>query len=236
MRQLSAGGNEIVGEVAERHGFSPAAVACMLRAVDAGHGRMAQFDHPEFGGAGQWMRGGMTMVSDMFNATLKARVERLCDELSRLIASDHGVFDDSGQGAERERMFTSTAAGGADWWPAHLGRANSAGSQNAARYAYFAEARRLAIDVGGRVTVYDTLDHRINGVAQQQSNTTSLSFSSQHGIVEVASLPVVGEPRAASRADSDIFASIEKLAELHRKGILSDAEFVAKKSDLLSRL
>jgi uncharacterized repeat protein (TIGR03803 family) len=27
----------------------------------------AQFSHPEFGGSGQWMRGGMIMVSDMFN-------------------------------------------------------------------------------------------------------------------------------------------------------------------------
>ena len=33
-----------------------------------------------------------------------------------------------------------------------------------------------------------------------------------------------------------IFARIEKLAELHKKGILTDAEYQEKKADLLSRL
>jgi hypothetical protein len=42
-----------------------------------------------------------------------------------------------------------------------------------------------------------------------------------------------GEGRAAS---DDIVATIEKLAELHRKGILNEPEFAAKKAELLSRL
>jgi Short C-terminal domain len=33
-----------------------------------------------------------------------------------------------------------------------------------------------------------------------------------------------------------VFATIEKLAQLHAKGILSDEEFAAKKAELLSRL
>jgi hypothetical protein len=33
---------------------------------------MAQLSHPEFGGSGQWMAGGATMFSDMFNNALKA--------------------------------------------------------------------------------------------------------------------------------------------------------------------
>jgi hypothetical protein len=47
-------------------------------------------------------------------------------------------------------------------------------------------------------------------------------------------------PPAAVQADSgmttDIFAAIEKLADLHRPGILSNNEFSSKKADLLSRL
>jgi hypothetical protein len=115
------------------------------------------------------------------------------------------------------------------------------------------------------VTVYDTLDHRISGFSQQQSIGGSLTFSSQHGLVDVAGLPVVGvdgEQRRASAApqpapapaaasspprqpaaaapppgsEVDILATIEKLAELHRKGILSDAEFAGKKTELLGRL
>ena len=34
----------------------------------------------------------------------------------------------------------------------------------------------------------------------------------------------------------DIFAKIERLAELRQKGILTDEEFAAKKTELLSRI
>ena len=41
------------------------------------------------------------------------------------------------------------------------------------------------------MTIYDTLDHQIGGFSQQQGFGGSLTFSSQYGLVEVASLPVV---------------------------------------------
>jgi hypothetical protein len=131
------------------------------------------------------------------------------------------------------------------------------------RYAYFAQARRLAIELNGTVTVYDTLDHQIGGFSQQQSHGGSLSFSSQYGLVDVASLPVIsvnGAPPpppaftpapsasqpaqsappfdpASSDAKADIIlATIEQLADLRAKGILSDEEFNTKKTQLLSRL
>jgi hypothetical protein len=44
---------------------------------------MAQFRHPEFGGTGQWMRCGMIMIGEMFNNTLKARVEALCNDIAQ---------------------------------------------------------------------------------------------------------------------------------------------------------
>jgi hypothetical protein len=87
MRQLSPAGEQVVNDLARRHGFSADAVAAMLDAVVNGNGGMAQFSHSEFGGSGQWMRGGMTMIGDMFNNTLKGRVDALCDELSNLIAN-----------------------------------------------------------------------------------------------------------------------------------------------------
>ncbi len=78
-----------------------------------------------------------------------------------------------------------------DWWPAALGAPDSTGAQNDARYAYFAKARRLAIAIGGKLTVYDTLDHRIGGFSQQQSVGGTMSFASQHGAIDVSTLPVV---------------------------------------------
>ena len=43
-------------------------------------------------------------------------------------------------------------------------------------------------------------------------------------------------PVGSSGNDGDIFASIEKLAALQSRGILSEQEYAAKKAELLSRL
>jgi hypothetical protein len=59
MRQLSAAGKRAINHLAQRHGFSSDAVLSMLQSVINGRGSMAQFSHPEFGGSGQWMHGGL---------------------------------------------------------------------------------------------------------------------------------------------------------------------------------
>jgi len=275
MRQLSPAGEQAVNDLAQRHGFSFDAVATMLDAVINGNGGMAQFSHPEFGGSGQWMRGGMTMIGDMFNGYLKGRVDALCGDLSALVANQPGLiqtgsFQSQSQGGYNQQhqqtgggpsgpnsLFIPPANTGAsgNWWGDELSWPNSTGSQNNVRYAYFAQARRLAIDLNGTVTIYDTLDNNIGGFGQQQSYGGSFTFSSQYGIVDVASLPVVsvngvasGRPAAppqfdanvappdTSGAATDVFGAIEKLAALHSRGILNDAEFATKKAELLSRL
>ena len=115
------------------------------------------------------------------------------------------------QGADgpigRVSLFVPPAPGtSGDWWPGDLRWPNSTGAQNGVRYAYFAEARRLAIEVNGRVTVYDTLDHQIGGFSQQQSIGGSVSFNSQYGLIDVASLPVVSS--TVSSTDGKQAASI----------------------------
>ncbi|MEF8703753.1 MAG: SHOCT domain-containing protein [Candidatus Accumulibacter sp. UW26] len=290
MRQLSSSGQQAINEISRRHGFSVNAVQSMLEAVINGNGSMAQFSHPEFSGSGQWMRGGMIMLSDMFDNYLKGRIDSLCNELANLIAKQPDLIrsgplqsqSQSGQGGYNAGPVPGNFTGGqqqgesgpagpvslfvppapgtsGEWWPAPLHSPSSTGAQNGVRYAYFAEAHRLAIDVGGTVTVHDTLDHQIGGFSQQQSIGGSLSFSSQHGLVDVASLPVVATsseptvspttPAARPQAiggtpplapaigrDQDVFALIERLADLRAKGILSDEEFSAKKTELLSRI
>ena len=240
--------------IAARHGVGPDAARHLLDALARGHGRMAQFNHPDLGGMGQWTAGGMTMIGDMFNSGLKARVVALCEELAPLAAA---------MPAE-SRGFSGQGFGGS-WWPDGLGQPATSGAQNDARYAFFPEARRLAIETGGRVTLYDTGDHRIGGVSQQQGASRSLSFTSQHGPVSLDTLPVVDGPARDARVDSpaqdahptpeaapprapaapdrqagaptgDVLATIERLSELHRKGVLTEAEFAAKKTELLARL
>lgn len=208
---------------------------------------MAQFNIPELGGSGQWMKGGMTMVGEMFNHNVKAKVEQLGNQLSLLIASEELFLNNLKESPSNFRMAEN-------WWPTDLGTPSSSGSQNNLRYAFFPATNRLAVDEQGVLTVYDTLDHHISGVSQQQGNGTTVTFTSQHGRIDLNRLPVVSvngrkteyvhgpaeplqtEAPARERDSASIFNAIEKLANLKEKGILTQKEFDEKKSELLSRL
>jgi hypothetical protein len=217
LQQLTDQGSQKINELAQRYAVSIDAVMTLLQALVNSNGTMAQFNHWELGGGGQWMRGGMTMVGDMFNYGLKSKVDGLCSELSQLLAqqpfvpfpasfqsqSQAGGQQQSGHaGAGSVSLFVPEPPGRASgqWWPAELGFPNGAGSQNQVRYAYFNQAHRLAVELNGHVTVYDALDHQIGGVSQQQGSGGSLTFTSQYGTVSVSNLPIVsvdGVPRNA---------------------------------------
>ena len=163
----------------------------MLEAVRLGNGTMAQFSHPELGGRGQWMAGGMTMVGDMFDNALKARVDALCGELAQLLTTT-SVFPASATGAAS--TFTS-----ANWWPAELGVPSATGAQNDARYAIFPGTRRLAIQINGVTRIFDTGEHRIGGVQQQQGGGYgSVGFTSQFGTFAVSTLSELGAQQVAA--------------------------------------
>ena len=73
------------------------------------------------------------------------------------------------------------------WWPEELGNPSALGSQNDVHYAYFRDARRLLLRHGTQITVYDTGDYDISGVAQA-SDTRNARFTSSRGEVDLASL------------------------------------------------
>ena len=79
------------------------------------------------------------------------------------------------------------------WWPKGLSNPSSSGSQNGVRYAFFAEQHRLAVEQGGKVSQYDTGEHRISGVGQTQGSqgASSLQFTSQDGSLKLDSLKEV---------------------------------------------
>ncbi|MGQ0501140.1 MAG: SHOCT domain-containing protein [Panacagrimonas sp.] len=262
MQALTPQGQQIVNDIAARYRLSTDAVTYMLGCVNNGGGSMAQFYCQELGGGGQWMRGGMTMVGDLFNHGLKATVDNLCNELSNALAS--------------HQMYPPPPAGGAaggrhGWWPGDLGSPSSSGSQNNIRYAFFPQSRRLAVDLGGDISIYDTLDHQISGVSQQQGGNTSLTFSSQYGTVSAINLPLVSGrgttppppsnfaepprqqpaspawapapapaassgPGASNLSSDTIMDLLEKLGRLREMGVLTEQEFNSKKAELLGRL
>lgn len=250
MQQLTQVGQNIVNDISLRYNLSYDSTVNMLVAVNNGGGSMAQFSCPEYG-SGQWMRGGMTMVGDMFNHGLKNTVNNLCNELSSALANN--------------QMFPPAPAGrsgGSNWWPGDLGSPSSSGSQNNIRYAFFPQVQRLVVERDGQVNVFNTLDHNISGVSQQQGGNTSLTFSSQYGAVSTLSLPLISGPglqqpeptnfaepstpmpavvqtppqQGPQGGSPDIIALLGNLGQLRDSGVLTDDEFARKKTELLSRL
>ncbi len=190
---------QISDELAQKYGVSSEAVRRLSQAIIAGNGTMAQFNHPELGGHGQWLRGGMTMIGDIFNDALKARVVALCSELSARLDQASSEKTTAHRSSETETSHEDVnlfipggKSGSGDWWGADLGTAGATGSQNDIRYAYFPASRRLAVKIGDRVRIYDTGDHEISGVSQQQSADASLTFVSQRGLVRVSDMRTVG--------------------------------------------
>lgn len=256
---------KILHDLAQRYGVSTDAVASMLQAILHGRGTSAQFNHPDFGGFGQWVQDGSTMIGDTFNYALKSKVEGLCQELARLTADPQSetyqalsrrAEDQPSAFSEADEQTDTTSISfrlPAAWWPTALGIGATAGSQNNIRYAYFPFANRLAVDVEGRVTVYNTLDYKIYGFSQQHENNWALTFTSQFGLVWVDNLPIVAQDEneqmpiaadvflSANEATGnfpppDVFAALEKLADLRERNVLTDDEFVQKKTELLKRI
>ena len=74
------------------------------------------------------------------------------------------------------------------WWPEDLGQPSTSGSQNSLRYALFPDKMRLLTERDGKIMTYDSGNHRISGVAQQSTETGTLTFTSQNGTVDLGEL------------------------------------------------
>jgi len=264
MKTLSADGQEQVSAIAARYNLQPETVESLLKAIIRGNGTMAQFNLPELGGQGQWMKGGMTMVGDMFNNSLRDTVDKLCNELSELVTTtllfeiNDDPLADSPEGlrkhpSTRNGFFSEPSSS----WPAIFGTPTSSGSQNNFRYAYFAPVHRLVIEDEGKRTIYDTKHHQITGISQQQGTVKSYRFTSQEGQVDLSALEVVSDPDAPKRSTPEmpydvvsnndlssgtknpqdiVIATIEKLNILFEKGQITEEEFRIKKKELLERM
>src|SRR5664280_2759293 len=115
-----------ISRVAIRHSVSTEAVRTILQALRSGGGRMAQFSHPDFGGMSQWSLG-MSMVGDMFNTQLKAKLDALCSDIAAHLDASGAA---GGTRSAAEEVSYRSMPGSADWWPARLGRPGAVGAQN----------------------------------------------------------------------------------------------------------
>lgn len=261
---FSTDDRQLIRTLAQQHGISEGAVEALWLAVQAGNGTAAQFSHPELGGMGQWMAGGMVMVGDFNKTHLQSTVMQICTAIAAHLQGQRVAAQSKAANAlspQTQSQTQSQSAGGAqpsmqprqtrtdtrrqptgqesaaqeetgksrgllstigkklfggssspkegatrgsaaraassdswaNWWPDEFGAPNSSGSQNNMHYAYFAGARRLALRLGNRVTIYDTGTHQIGGVSQQQGGAQTVTFRSQKGEVAVNQLKKVDE-------------------------------------------
>jgi hypothetical protein len=186
-------------------------------AVSADNGNQAQFNHPEFGGMGQWSMGGMIMIGDMFNNYLKGRVDSLCQELSSLIQGQP-LFQMPAQSQSQSKAVAGTARREAATSSratatATPARAFSCPMQHRAIggppisacpvrpavkticampiFSRGAAAGRRHQRSGCRFTISG--QHQIGGFSQHQSGDQSITFTSQFGL-GARGRPAAGHP------------------------------------------
>ncbi|SKB61184.1 SHOCT domain-containing protein [Dyadobacter psychrophilus] len=217
MKALTSTGKQHVKEIAAKYNLKNETVESLLIAVISGRGTMAQFNIAELGGSGQWMKGGMTMVGDMFNNSLKTTVNNLCNELSELVTSQVLYEETADESSEWHQESKSAASSNnvSSSWPSVFGNPTSSGAQNNFRYAYFAPVRRLVVEENGKRTIYDTKHHNITGVSQQQGSGNSYKFTSQEGPVDLGSLDLISEPSGQTQPTPEPVYDVTSTADLH---------------------
>jgi hypothetical protein len=180
---------DVIPSIAERYHISLDAARQVERALRGTGGRQAQFDHPDLGGMGQWSPG-MVQCGPQADYQLRHRVAGLCAEIAALVqgsgtaaAAALGRTDDRPPAAGRVDL-----AAGESWWPADYGAPSAAGGQQGVRYAWFPGRRCLLVESGARIDCYDTGEHVITGVSQQQGRTSIVTFTSQLGDVRLDQL------------------------------------------------
>ena len=118
MNDMAETDGELVELLAKRHSVSPTAVQVVMTALRNGGGRMAQFSHADFGGMSQWSPG-MSMVGDMFNTQLKAKLDALCTDIAAHLETSEAR---DGIRSPNDAVSYRSFPGSSDWWPSGLGR------------------------------------------------------------------------------------------------------------------
>jgi hypothetical protein len=113
---MPANDGDLVDRMAKKHSVSQAAVQVVLAALQSGGGRMAQFSHADFGGMSQWSPG-MSMVGDMFNTQLQAKLDALCSDIAAHLGTSEsgGGVDPEGVESAIVRRPDRTTGGWPDW-------------------------------------------------------------------------------------------------------------------------
>jgi hypothetical protein len=261
----SEDGRREIGAIAERHGFSEDAGVAMGVALAAGGGAMAQFGHPEFGGMGQWSQGGMLMIGDMFNDGLKHRVRGLADELASAMRDGRVAAPKSSASWGGGRWWpeelgqpSSSGSQNGQRYAVFPGKRRLAIERDGRVTVHDTGDHRIGgvsqqqgsgsnLSFSGNLGSVNLWDLPEIGGSPERREEPPRAFepsafepSTQPApsLVEPATQPHAAPAGATptASASGDPIELIRRLAELRDAGVLSESEFSAKKTELLSRL
>ncbi len=256
MAELTEEGRRRIAEVAARHGVSATTGEALALALLAGGRTQAQFSIPELGGMGQWSQGGMVMVGDMFNNGLKARVDALCNDLASLLGDRSLAVATPAGGAWWPSELGTPASTGSQngmryaFFPAsarlaleEAGRVTvyDTGDHMLSGFSQQQGGGRSLSFAGQRGPVQLSEFRLVSGATAEPARPVSEAVTEParpvaDALQEPAS-PAPTPPLPATPGNGDdVFAKLERLADLYGRGILTATEFEAKKKELLARV
>lgn len=259
-------GRKEIAAIARRHGFGEEAGIAMAVALAAGGGAMAQFGHSELGGMGQWSQGGMLMIGDMFNDGLKHRVRGLADDLAGAMRDGRIPAPKASEGWGGGRWWpeelgqpTSSGAQNGQRYAVFPDKRRLAIERDGRVTLHDTGDHRiggvsqqqgsssnLSFSSGfGSISLYDLPE--IAAAKPEREEAPSKPFETaptrdeppyagQPQPSAIDASPTRVEPVSRNGASADPIEMIRKLAELREAGVLTESEFAAKKTELLSRI
>jgi hypothetical protein len=135
----------------------------------------------------------MLMIHAGADRQLRTRVEGLLDEVAAVVrgsetAAPAALQRDPGSPAAASRVDLPA---GESWWPASYGHPTAHGCQSGIRYALFPGRHCVLVQIGSRIDCYDTADHQVHGVGQQQGHSSRLVLSTATGEVPLDRLECI---------------------------------------------
>jgi hypothetical protein len=77
------------------------------------------------------------------------------------------------------------------WWPPTLRRPSTSGAHGTLKFAFFADKRRLLVESGELLLLFDSGAHQICEVEEQLGQEPGLAFTSQNGRHPIGDLRLI---------------------------------------------
>jgi hypothetical protein len=77
------------------------------------------------------------------------------------------------------------------WWPPNLRRPSKSGAHGTLKFAFFADKRRLLVESGELLLLFDCGEHQIREVEERFGQESGIVFTSQNGLHPIGDLRLI---------------------------------------------